>query len=153
MSDTQQPQRQVLGIIAQYTKDLSFENINSISKLQAISDDQPQIDVQIKVNVEKDDEQANVYNVSLITNIQANLNKPMFILDLDYSGEFEIDGFPDDLMDPILHIECPRLLFPFVRSIISSTVSEGGFPPLLLAPVNFADMYQQQLEAKDKTLQ
>ena len=143
---------QFLGIISQYIKDLSFENINSISQLQATTNEQPQIDVQMKVNIEKD-AQPNIFHVSLITNIQAKLDKLMFILDLHYKGEFAIEGFPDDLMDPILYIECPRLLFPFARSIIANAVSEGGFPPLYLAPVNFAELYQQEQGAKNQTLQ
>ncbi len=143
---------QFLGIVAQYTKDLSFENINSIVQLQTEANEQPQIDVQIKVEIEKGT-QPNIFFVSLITNIQAKIEKPMFILDLNYKGEFAIEGFSDDLMDPILYIECPRLLFPFARSIIANAVSEGGFPPLYLAPVNFAELYQQQQGAKNQTLQ
>lgn len=145
---------QLLGIVAQYTKDLSFENINPISSLQGESNEQPQIDVQIKVDVEKT-VQPNMYHVSLVTNIQAKLDKPMFILDLNYKGEFAINGFPDELMDSILYIECPRLLFPFARSIIANTISDGGFPPLYLAPVNFAELYQhqQQEPSKDNMLQ
>lgn len=143
---------QFLGIAAQYTKDLSFENINSISSFQSSLTEQPQIDVQIKVEVEKGDE-PNMFHVSLITNIEAKFDKPMFILDLNYKGEFSIEGFEEALMDPILYIECPRLLFPFARSIIANAVSEGGFPPLYLAPVNFAELYQERQETKSQTLQ
>ena len=145
-------QEQVLGINAQYIKDLSFENVTPISTV-APSDEQPQIDVQLKVNVEKGT-QENVYKVGLHTNIQAKIKSgTLFVFELNYIGDFVVSGFPTDMMEPILYIECPRLLFPFARSIIANTISEGGFPPLYLAPVNFADLYQQQKEAKKQTLQ
>ena len=151
MSEQKQAE-QVLGIVAQYTKDLSFENINPISQI-APSNEQPNIDVQLKVNVQKTDKE-DIYQVDLTTEINAKLkDKQLFILELDYVGEFVIKGFDQSLMDPILYIECPRLIFPFVRSIISSVVNEGGFPALYLAPVNFAELYQQQLEAKQQTKQ
>ncbi|MDR1983198.1 MAG: protein-export chaperone SecB, partial [Holosporaceae bacterium] len=142
---------QTLGIVAQYIKDLSFENINPISKIES-SNKQPQIDVQLKINFEKGKEK-NKFDVSLITEINAKLDNPLFIMELNYTGEFIINGFADDMLDSILYIECPRLLFPFARSIIANTVSEGGFPPLYLAPVNFADLYQQQKESKNQVLQ
>ncbi|MDR2068218.1 MAG: protein-export chaperone SecB [Holosporaceae bacterium] len=142
---------QILGIVTQYMKDLSFENVNANSRSEE-ENNQPQIDMQLKVNVEKAKEK-DVYMVSLITNIQAKAHQPLFILDLTYTGEFVIEGFPNDMLNPILYIECPRLLFPFVRSIIASTVSEGGFPPLYLDPVNFANLYQQQNESQNQILQ
>ncbi|MDR1375490.1 MAG: protein-export chaperone SecB [Holosporaceae bacterium] len=142
---------QVLGIVTQYMKDLSFENVNAASRNEE-ENNTPQIDMQLKVNVEKSKEK-NVYSVSLVTNIQAKTQQPLFILDLTYTGEFVIEGFPDEMLNPILYIECPRLLFPFVRSIIASAVSEGGFPPLYLDPVNFANLYQQQNESLSQTLQ
>ncbi|MDR2645923.1 MAG: protein-export chaperone SecB [Holosporaceae bacterium] len=142
---------QTFGVVAQYIKDLSFENI-CLAKESEASDKQPQIDVQLKVNIEKGKE-SDIFHVSLMAKIDAKLHKPLFLLELNYVGEFIVKEFPDDVMDAILYVECPRLLFPFARSIIASTVSEGGFPPLYLAPVNFADLYQQQKEAKNQTLQ
>lgn len=159
MAEEKAPE-QVLGINAQYIKDLSFENVTPIATI-APSDEQPQIDVQLKVNVEKG-KQENIYTVGLHTNIQAKIkNGTLFVFELNYIGDFVVAGFPADMMEPLLYIECPRLLFPFARSIIASTISEGGFPPLYLAPVNFADLYQQQKqqqqkaqkEAKKQTLQ
>jgi len=145
-------EEQVLGVIAQYTKDLSFENITPVSQIPS-SNDQPNIDVQLKVNAKKT-EQADVYTVGLVTEITAKVkNNTLFIAELNYCGEFVVKGFDKELMDPILYIECPRLLFPFARSIIANAVNEGGFPPLFLAPVDFASLYQQQLEAKDQPKQ
>ncbi|MDR2723964.1 MAG: protein-export chaperone SecB [Holosporaceae bacterium] len=142
---------QTFGIIAQYTKDLSFENIGSTAEIES-SQKQPQIDVQLKVNTEKGKEK-NVFFVALIIGINAKFDKPLFILELNYTGEFILEGFSDDLIDTILYVECPRLLFPFARSIIANVTSDGGFPPLYLTPINFADLYQQQKESKNQTLQ
>ncbi len=142
----------VLGITAQYTKDLSFENVNPISQVEP-SNEQPNIDVQLKVNRENG-KQPDSYIVSLKIEITAKVkNTTLFILELTYVGEFIISGFAPELLEPILYVECPRLLFPFARSIVSSTVNEGGFPPLYLAPVDFAALYQQQLAAKNQTKQ
>ncbi len=143
---------QTLGVIAQYIKDLSFENVTSVTQISA-SNEQPNIDVQLKVNTEKA-KQADIYNVGLLMEITAKLkNKTLFIAELNYCGEFIIKGFDKELMEPILYIECPRLLFPFARSIIANAVNEGGFPSLFLAPVDFAGLYQQQLEARNQTKQ
>lgn len=143
---------QIIGINAQYVKDLSFENVGFVNGVTSVNE-QPQIDVQLKVNVEKG-KHSNVYNVGLLTNIQAKMkDSTLFILELNYVGEFVVDGFPAEMMEPLLYIECPRLLFPFIRSIIANTVSDGGFPPLYLVPVNFAELYQQQKDSKQQTLQ
>jgi len=148
----EEQQEQVLGVVAQYTKDLSFENINPISQITA-SNEQPNIDVQLKVNTNKA-KQKDVYNVELITEITAKVkDTTLFVAQLNYCGEFLIKGFDEELMNPILYIECPRLLFPFARSIIANAVNEGGFPPLFLAPVDFAGLYQQQMEAKNQVKQ
>ncbi|MCR4555798.1 MAG: protein-export chaperone SecB [Alphaproteobacteria bacterium] len=148
----EEQQEQVLGVVAQYTKDLSFENINPISQITA-SNEQPNIDVQLKVNANKT-KQKDIYSVELITEITTKVkNTTLFVLGLTYCGEFLIKGFDKELMNPILYIECPRLLFPFARSIISNAVNEGGFPPLFLAPVDFASLYQQQMESQNQVKQ
>ena len=148
----EEQQEQVLGVVAQYTKDLSFENINPISRITA-SNEQPNIDVQLKVNTNKT-KQNDVYSVELITEITAKVkDTTLFVAQLSYCGEFLIKGFEEELMNPILYIECPRLLFPFARSIIANAVNEGGFPPLFLAPVDFAGLYQQQMEGKNQVKQ
>lgn len=141
----------VFGVLAQYTKDLSFENVTPASKIA--SDKQPEIEAQIKVEAEETNESDNIYTVSLIINIHAKIdNKSIFILDLDYKGDFVVSGFPNELMGPMLYIECPRQLFPFVRNIVAMTVAEGGFPPMYLAPADFVKLYQEQAEAKGQTI-
>ncbi len=145
-------QEQTLGVVAQYIKDLSFENVTPVTQIPA-SNEQPNIDVQLKVNADKT-KQADIYDIRLIMEITAKLqDTTLFIAELTYCGEFVVKGFDKELMEPILYIECPRLLFPFARSVIANAVNEGGFPPLFLAPVDFAGLYQQQLEAKNQTKQ
>jgi preprotein translocase subunit SecB len=147
-----QPEQQILDIVSQYTKDLSFENIVSLSSLQMETEqEEPSIDIKINVDVESD--KGNTHCVSLKFNIKAGMaSKTIFILELDYRGNFEISGFPPEMMDLILRVECPRLLFPFARSIIASTVIEGGFPPFLLSPINFVELYQQQMDKGNQTI-
>lgn len=148
----EEQQEQVLGVVAQYIKDLSFENVTPISQIPS-SNEQPNIDVQLRVNVNKGS-QENVHNVELVTEITAKVkDTTLFVAELNYCGEFVIKGFDQELMNPILYIECPRLLFPFARSIIANAVNEGGFPPLFLSPVDFAGLYQQQIEAKNQVKQ
>ena len=148
----EEQQEQVLGVVSQYTKDLSFENINPISQITA-SNEQPNIDVQLKVNTNKT-KQKDIYSVELVTEITAKVkDTTLFVAQLNYCGEFLIKGFDEELMNPILYIECPRLLFPFARSIIANAVNEGGFPPLFLAPVDFAGLYQQQMESQNQVRQ
>ena len=141
----------VFNIITQYTKDLSFENIIPAHKIE--SDNHPEVEAQVKVEAEQSPDQEDVYTVSLIINIHAKAdNKSVFILDLDYKGDFVIRDFPKELMGPMLYVECPRQLFPFVRNIVASAVAEGGFPPMYLAPADFVKLYQEQMEAKGQTI-
>ena len=138
--------RQVLTIVSQYIKDLSFENIMTMSK-SANGVEQPNIDVQLKIDVKKG-ASSNLYTVSLLIKINAKQkNNSLFLLDLTYCGEFVIEGFPDNVMDLLLRIECPRLLFPFARCIVANAISDGGFPPLYIEPIDFAALYQQQQQA------
>lgn len=139
--------KQTLTIMSQYIKDLSFENITPMSQNKA-NNVQPSIDVQLRIDV-KPGASSNMYSISLITEIIAKQGeKNLFLLELTYVGEFIVDGFPDKVMDLLLRIECPRLLFPFARSIIANAVSDGGFPPLYIEPVDFAALYQQQMQSK-----
>lgn len=135
--------KQTLNIVSQYIKDLSFENITPMSR-NISNSEQPNIDVKLKINVKKGASN-NLYTISLLIEINAKQgNNSMFLLELTYCGEFVVDGFQDNIMDLLLRIECPRLLFPFARSIVANTVSEGGFPPLYIEPIDFAALYQQQ---------
>jgi preprotein translocase subunit SecB len=132
-----------LNILAQYTKDLSFENPGAPQSLQA-RDKAPEININVNVNANPlggDD-----FDVLLTLSAEAKVgDKALFHAELAYGGVFRIAGFPQEHMLPILFIECPRLLFPFARQIIADVTRNGGFPPLLVDPIDFAQMFSQRM--------
>jgi preprotein translocase subunit SecB len=143
----EQPQAQQkppqLNVLAQYIKDFSFENPNAPSSLGA-SQTQPAINIQINVGIGQLAETD--YEVSLKLEGKAEAaGTVLFAFDLTFSGVFRIQNVPQESVHPLVMIECPRLLFPFAREIIASAVRGGGFPPLLLDPVDFVALYQQRL--------
>ena len=131
-------------MLAQYTKDLSFENPNAPASLGP-QPQQPSINIQINVNANNVAE--NEYEVALLIEGKAeNGGKVMFSFDLSYAGVFRIVNVPKENLHPLIMIECPRLLFPFAREIIATAVRDGGFPPLMLDPVDFVGLYRQNME-------
>ena len=135
-----------LTINAQYIKDLSFEHPNPMESLKP-SEKQPEIDINIDVNADK--LQDNTYEVTLTIKANAKRDKDtMFISEVIYAGIFSLgEAIPKEAVHPVLMIECPRILFPFARSVLANITREGGFPPLSLNPIDFAGLYQQQLQA------
>jgi preprotein translocase subunit SecB len=132
-----------LNVLAQYTKDFSFENPNAPKSL-APSQQQPTINIQINVNANaiSPDE----YEVALKIEGKAEQSSIlMFNFELVYAGVFRIVNVPQENLHPLIMIECPRLLFPFAREIVASAVRDGGFPPLLLDPVDFVGLYRQNM--------
>jgi len=127
-----------MQINAQYIKDFSFENPNSPGSLQPKSEPSVEVNVDVQAVPLSD----HVYEVSLTTSITGrDETQTLFIIELVYAGVFTFQGETDDNIQPALLIDCPQLLFPFARSIISGVTQNGGFPPLLLQPVNFAQLY------------
>jgi len=136
-------QQPALNILAQYIKDLSFENPGAPRSLQS-RDQSPPINISVNVNANplSDTE----FEVALSLNARAgDESRVLFNAELVYSGVFRIQGFPQEHVLPLLLIECPRLLFPFARQIISDATRNGGFPPLLIDPIDFAQMFQQRI--------
>lgn len=134
-----QPQ---VGIISQYIKDLSFENPNSPAVYQWQG--QPRIDVQFNIGSQQAAE--DVYEVALKVDISAEAEQgTAFKVDLMYAGLFGLRNVPEENLQPFLFAEAPRLLFPFARRIISDAIQDGGFPPLLLDPIDFGALYLQRL--------
>ncbi len=132
-----------LNVVAQYIKDLSFENPNAPQSLQI--QQQPQIGIQINVNAAPLSETD--FEVSLKLEGKAEIgDQLLFGFELDFAGVFRIQGVPQDSLQAVVLIECPRLLFPFAREIVANTVRNGGFPPLLLDPVDFVALYRQRME-------
>jgi preprotein translocase subunit SecB len=138
-----------VGILAQYVKDLSFENPNAPAVFQWQG--QPQMDVQVNIGVSGVGQ--DVHEVVLKIEVEAKSEQGVaFRVEALYAGLFAIRNVPDDQLSPFLLAEAPRLIFPFARRIISDAVIDGGFPPLLLDPIDFAGLYmqsaaQQQAEA------
>jgi preprotein translocase subunit SecB len=133
-----------LNVLAQYIKDLSFENPNAPSSLQP-QQQQPAINIQI--NVAANNLSQSEYEVTLHIDGKAEIGgKVLFSFDLAYAGVFRIVNVPQENLHPLVMIECPRLLFPFAREIIATSVRDGGFPPLMLDPVDFVGLYRQNME-------
>src|SRR3954471_23397053 len=133
-----------VSVLAQYVKDLSVENPSAPQVFQWQV--QPALDVQFNINVEKaaDD----VHEVSLKIEVSARSNNGVhFVVDLSYACLFGLRNVPEDALPPFLLIEAPRLIFPFARQIVAEAVTNLGFPPLLLDPIDFAGAYVAQLEA------
>jgi preprotein translocase subunit SecB len=135
-----QPQ---LSIVAQYIKDLSFENPNAPQSLAA-GKEPPQIAIQINVNATPMSDSDLEVTLKLEGKAD-NAGTLMFNIELVYAGVFRIRNVPPDSMNAVAMIECPRMLFPFAREVIANTVRNGGFPPLLLDPVDFAGLYRQRM--------
>jgi preprotein translocase subunit SecB len=136
-----QPQ---LNVVAQYIKDLSFENPNAPRSLIPGQQQQPQISIQINVSAQPFE--GNDIEVVLKLEGKAETGgQLMFSFELAFAGMFRIRNVPPESMNAVVLIECPRLLFPFAREIIASTVRHGGFPPLLLDPVDFVALYRQRM--------
>ena len=140
-----------LNVLAQYTKDLSFENPNAPASL-APSQQQPAINIQINVNANNVGE--NDYEVARSVEGKAEgAGTVMFSFELVYAGVFRIVNVPKENLHPLVMIECPRLLFPFAREIIATAVRDGGFPPLMLDPVDFVGLYRQNMERQAAEMQ
>jgi len=135
----EQPQ---LNVLAQYTKDFSFENPNAPHSLQA--GQQPSINIQINVNAAPLGETDIEVELKLEGKAESG-DEVLFAFELVYAGVFRIRNIPQENVHPTVMIECPRLLFPFAREIIASAVRNGGYPPLMLDPVDFVGLYRQKM--------
>ncbi|MFN0113566.1 MAG: protein-export chaperone SecB [Paracoccaceae bacterium] len=139
----QQVRMQVLG---QYIRDLSFENAVA-QKGVASADVQPEIQVQVSLDARKRPAAGHYEVISKfkVSSVNKADKTPLFLLELDYGGIFMVEGVPEDQLHPYLLIECPRMLFPFVRRIISDVTRDGGFPPLNIDTVDFLGLYRGEL--------
>ncbi len=132
-----------LNVLAQYVKDFSFENPNAPRSLTP-SQQQPAINIQINVNAKPVAETDIEVELKLEGKAES-AGTLLFSFDLVYAGMFRIQNVPQENMHPLMMIECPRLLFPFAREVIATTVRNGGFPPLLIDPIDFVTLYRQRL--------
>jgi preprotein translocase subunit SecB len=134
-----------IGVLAQYVKDLSFENPHA-PRSMAPSTQQPAINIQ--VNVDAAQMTDTDFEVTLkIEGKAESQGMLLFAVDLIFAGVFRIQNVPADSMQPVVLIECPRLLFPFAREIVATATRNGGFAPLLLNPIDFVALYRQRMAA------
>ena len=144
-----------LVVNIQYVKDLSFEVPGApqiFSQLKA----QPQVSINLDVQARRVQEGQSVFEVAIIiraeahdTSAQANGQAAapaptVFVAELTYAGVFTLNGLPDNAIEPVLLVECPRILFPFARNILSDVTRDGGFPPVLLQPIDFVALWQSR---------
>lgn len=135
-----QPQ---LTVVSQYIKDFSFENPNAPQSLTS-RQEHPQIGIQINVGANPISDTDIEVSIKLEGKAETG-GALLFRFDLEFAGVFRIRNVPQESLNPIVLIECPRLLFPFAREIIATAVRNGGFPPLLLDPVDFVSLYRQKM--------
>jgi preprotein translocase subunit SecB len=137
-----QPRMQVL---AQFIRDLSFENVLAQKGIQG--EVTPEIQVQVNIDARKRS-QENQYELVMTFKVSSknrNGGEQLFLLEIDYGGVFLLEGIPEQQIHPFLMIECPRMLFPFVRRIISDVTRDGGFPAVNIDVVDFMGIYRQEL--------
>ena len=138
-------------VLAQFIRDLSFENILAQKGL----DTNTPPDIKVKVNLDaKKRKSENQYEVLIKLSVVSSAktedsndseNSKLFILEIEYGGIFELTGVPEDQIHPYLMIECPRILFPYLRRIVGDVTRDGGFPPLNLEQINFLALYQKEI--------
>ena len=141
----QQPVMPQMKILGQFIRDMSFENI--LSRKPVEGEVQPDIQVQVALDARKrgEENQYEVVSKYNVTSKNKGSDNVLFVLELEYSGLFLIDNVPNEQLHPFLMIECPRMVFPFVRRIVSDVTRDGGFPPLNLDNIDFVALYRQQL--------
>jgi preprotein translocase subunit SecB len=150
-----QAPQQPLVVNIQYVKDLSFEVPGApqvFTQLRA----QPQVNINLDVQARRVQEGQTVFEVSLMIRAEAHeaaaagqgngqsatVPPTVFVAELTYAGVFTLTGLPDNAIEPVLLVECPRILFPFARNILADVTRDGGFPPVLLQPIDFVALWQ-----------
>ena len=149
-------------VLAQFIRDLSFENILAQKGLD--SNTAPDIKVKVNLDAKKrkpEDQYEVLIKLSVISSIKIKGTEPsddkenskLFILEIEYGGIFEVTGVPEDQIHPYLMIECPRILFPYLRRIVGDVTRDGGFPPLNLEQINFLALYQNEIARRQAEAQ
>jgi len=145
-----------LVVNIQYVKDLSFE-VPGAPQIYTQLKAQPQVNINLDVQARRVQEGQNVYEVAIMIRAEAHeapaaapagngqsaaVPPTVFVAELTYAGVFTLTGLPDNAIEPVLLVECPRILFPFARNILSDVTRDGGFPPVLLQPIDFVALWQ-----------
>ncbi|PWR02892.1 protein-export chaperone SecB [Meridianimarinicoccus roseus] len=146
----QQPAQVKMQVLAQYIRDLSFENI--VAQKGTGGDVKPDVQVQVGLDAKKRtaENQYEVLSKYNITSKNKETGDVLFAMEVEYGGVFLIEGVPEQQLHPFLMIECPRMLFPFVRRIVSDMTRDGGFPALNLDTVDFMTIYRNEIERRQR---
>ena len=142
--ETSQPAQPSVNVLAQYIRDLSFENI--LAQKGVSGDVTPDIQIQVKLDARKrsvTDQYETVINLN-IDSKSKDTNYQLFLLEIEYAGVFTVTGVPDEQLHPFLMIECPRMIFPFLRRVVSDLTQDGGFPALNLETIDFMQLYRSE---------
>jgi preprotein translocase subunit SecB len=146
---------QPLVVNIQYVKDLSFE-VPGAPQIYTQLKAQPQVSINLDVQARRVQEGQSVFEVAIVIRAEAHDNSAqangqsatppatVFVAELTYAGVFTLNGLPDNAIEPVLLVECPRILFPFARNILSDVTRDGGFPPVLLQPIDFVALWQSR---------
>ena len=140
--ETSQPAQPSVNVLAQYIRDLSFENI--LAQKGVSGDVTPDIQIQVKLDARKRSV-TDQYETVIKLNIDSkskDTNDQLFLLEIEYAGVFTVTGVPDEQLHPFLMIECPRMIFPFLRRVVSDLTQDGGFPALNLETIDFMQLYR-----------
>ena len=140
----QQPQGQ-MSVLGQFIRDMAFENVMAQKGVGA--DVQPDVSVQVALDAKKRSGE-NQYETAIKLNITSKAkdgDATLFVLEIDYVGIFQVENVPEEQMHPYLLIECPRMIFPFLRRIVSDVTRDGGFPPLNLENIDFLSLYRNEV--------
>ena len=150
-AEGQQATQLQMKVLGQFIRDLSFENV--MAQKGASGEVQPDVSVQVNLDAKKRpaDNQYEVVTKLNISSKSKDSGDQLFLLELEYAGIFLIEGVPEEQMHPFLLIECPRMLFPFLRRIVSDVTRDGGYPPLNLETIDFVQIYRAELARRQAT--
>lgn len=153
MAETQKPDQNEakkqphFACNGQYIKDISFENPNAPHSFT--QQEKPQIKVNVDLKAQKIQE--SLYEVSMQVEVKADAGETaIFLVELTYAGLFTLENIPENALEPVLLVECPTLLFPYARRVVSDTIRDGGYPPLMLDLIDFGGLYRQQKMQQQK---
>ena len=152
-TETQRAASPSMNILAQYIRDMSFEN--ELAKKGLDGEVSPEVKVQVNLDAKKRSTE-NQYEVAIKLDINSKTKssgEPLFVLELEYGGVFQVTGVPDEQLHPFLLIECPRMLFPFMRRVVSDITRDGGFPPLNLENIDFLQLYRSEVARRQSAAQ
>lgn len=139
-----------VAIITQYVKDLSVENPNAPACFQWT--DQPQVDLQFNIGANKVSDDVHEIELKVKATARAQGGN-LYLVELSYCGLVGLRNLPDEHVHAFLYAEGPRILFPFARQVIADATSGAGFPPLMMDPIDFGLLYQQQIAARAEAQQ